>query len=127
MPCLSRYKESRLVKVDRINKRHCAGLNLVFLKQLLQIDLPHNFLLIHLPLNQTAIESPCNAQLSLLSIHKFYGIYNIVVPLIQQPRALQIIIIQPHIPLVITHSQRPFLLINSNERHIIEMRLFRSF
>ena len=76
------------MEVDWIDEGHGGSLDLMFVKQFLQVDLPDYFLAIDPPMHQSAIESTRNAQLPILIIYILYCVDYVIMPLIQQLRAL---------------------------------------
>ncbi len=88
MSCFCRHKESSLMLVDGIDERHGASVDRMFVKEFLQIDLPHYFLLLYIPMHQSAIEPPGDAQLPFLCIDELNSVDDVVVALVQEFSAL---------------------------------------
>ena len=57
MARLSGHKDASLVEVDAVDEGHSGGLYLVLGKQLLQVNLSHNFFLLNPPMHQLAVIS----------------------------------------------------------------------
>lgn len=76
-------------------------------------------------MNQSTIKATSNAHLSLLSVDEFNGVYDVIMALVQQFDALQIVVIKPNVSLVIAYSYCPLAEIYSNKRNVIKVSLLR--
>lgn len=66
MPSLSRDKQSSSVHIDVVDERNCIGSDLIFLEKLLQIDFPHYFMCIDIPMKQLGIKSTRDTEIAVI-------------------------------------------------------------
>lgn len=111
--------------VDGIDEGHGASIDGMLVKELLQIDLPHYLLLLYVPMHQPAIEPPGDAELPFVCIDELNSVDDVVVSLVQQFGAIQIVVVQSNIPLIVAHSHDTVRPVEMDEGDVIEMGLFR--
>jgi hypothetical protein len=97
----------------------------MLVEQLLQVDLPHYFLVAYAPVDEPAVEASRYAEFSLFGVDELDSVDNVVVTLVEQFGALQTKVVQANISLVIADSDCA-IAVDPNRGDIVEVRVFGS-
>lgn len=102
MASLSRYEQSSPVEIDVVDERHPVGSDLIFLEQLLQVDLFDYFVGIDIPMEQFGIEPTGHTQIALLGCDEFHCVDDIVMSVAQLGSAIELSIVEMDVALIIS-------------------------
>ena len=111
------------VEVEAVDEGRRAELDLVLLEQLLQVDFPHVFAALHVPVDEFGVVAGGEAQVLLLRFYELDGVDDVEVALVQQLHAFEVVVVEPGVALVVSCGHDALRWLYFDDGELVEVGL----